>query len=313
MSPSRNRAAIKPGWVGSEMLDVPQQNLTSSLFPVLQRSSLDDVRGEDNIEASESKVRFCIQKMSPKHVAKRHQSLNLTGSGMRKKIDESYFYMKSLKESLSNRPRRQSSVPVKSSRYGSLSKRNNRMSESGVDWLKSPSVEAPIPVSSFGKLSDRKPLKLLSMSNLCTLKITDTYFELLYDEGDYVIPNLGKSATTSRLKKKTQYRSAKVWLSGSVTKTLEAFNLHPSKLMVSICGVEQGLLRSTGGLLRPVRSSQSGNSPAGISYDETTNQTTLDRLPSSISSNSYVSDMSTKTLTQPWFASEGFFSENNAW
>jgi len=307
MSPCRNRAAIKLGWVSSEMLEVPEQNLTSSVFPVLQSSSLEDALAED-IRSSESKVRFCIQKMSPKHVAKRHQSPNLTGSGMRKKIDESYFYMQSLKDSLSNPPRRQSSVPVKSSRYGSLSKRSRYMSESGVDWLKSPLVEDPISVASFGKLTDSKPLKLLSMSNLCTLRITDTSFELLYDKDDYVIPILGKSASSSRLKKKTQYRSPKIWLSGSVTKNLKAFKLHPSKLMVSICGVEQGLLRSTGGLLRLGRSAHSGNSPAGFSYDETMNQTTLDRLPSSASSNnSYVSDISTKTLTQPWFASEGFF------
>jgi len=182
-----------------------------------------------------------------------------------------------------------------------------RKSQSDLGLLKPSLVEEHISIASFGKLTNSKPMKLLSRTLSCTLQITDAYFELLYDDGDSVFPNLAKPANRNRTWKRPQYRSPKVWVSGSVTKKDDTFTLNPSKLIVSICGVEQGLFRSTGGLLDFGQPALDVNPVFGISRNDSTGPSMLDAASSYISSTlSSFSDESTRTLTKSWFACEGF-------
>jgi len=157
-------------------------------------------------------------------------------------------------------------------------------------------TEEPIPISSFGELSHRKPLKLISCELPCSLRITDQYFELFWAQANSV--SSASTLTNSRRirKRSIQCNSHMVWISGSVTLGAKALILHPSKLIVSICGVEQGLARGIGGLLRIRQpgdlSQRTGND--GPRYSGLSN----------------TSNISIDTLTPPWFACEGFLLDS---
>jgi len=133
----------------------------------------------------------------------------------------------------------------------------------------------PIPISSFGEISHRKPLKLQSWNHPCSLRITDQYFELLWADTD-------SARAVGKTKKSIQCTSQMVYMSGSVVGAAKSWDLHPSKLIISMCGVEQGLTRGLAGTLRTFQT---------IDFSART------------------SNMSTTTstsLTPSWFACEGF-------
>jgi len=186
------------------------------------------------------------------------------------------------------------SVPVKRGLYSRVDWREEHKSKSNQDLLKAPMLGKPISVWSFGRLTDSKPLKLISFNLSCTVRITDTHFELFYDDGDSVVPN------RNRTKTKTQQRSPKVWISGLVSKNAEAFTLEPTKLLVSICGVEHGLRQSTGGPL----------CVDGPRLDVNTASGALDHEHSFNSNTSISTNISSGTLTKSWFATEGFILDS---
>jgi len=160
-----------------------------------------------------------------------------------------------------------------------------------------PKIDDPILISSFGELADDKPLKFFMHDDWsCSLTLGATSFEMLWDHGDAVIPT-----RLSILRKSSLQRSPKIWITGSVTKEPKAFILNPAKLIVSISGVEIGLSREVGGLLRSddsVNHSQLGNSASSFQMQSSC-------LPS-LSGDTW-SSASIKTITPSWFACEGFF------
>jgi len=166
-----------------------------------------------------------------------------------------------------------------------------------------PKVEDPILISSFGELTDDKPLKFFAQDDWsCSLSIGATSFEMLWDYGDSVIPT-----PQSMIWKSSQQRSPKFWITGSVTREPKAFILTPRKLIVSICGVEVGLAREVGGLLRPdygVSHSRLGNTASSL-------QTQSLVVPSMLGDN--CSTVSTRSITSSWFACEGFFLHSTSW
>jgi hypothetical protein len=136
-----------------------------------------------------------------------------------------------------------------------------------------------IPISAFGELSSKKPLKLLSVNQPCSLRVTDQYFDLFWSSAS------PQTFLFNKTKRSIQCSSDMVWISGSVTRDAKgkAWILNPFELTVSMCGVEQGLSKALGGLPR-------SSDFLGIA-----------------STKSIVSMLSYETLTPPWFACEGFF------
>jgi hypothetical protein len=155
----------------------------------------------------------------------------------------------------------------------------------------------PIRVSVFGNLTLTEPLRLLSSDLSCSLRLTNMCFELLYDQGDSVQTNSVVSINQHGTQKKTLHRSSKAWISGSVTVEPTSFTLHPSKLIVSVCGVENGLTRKAGGLF-----GRRLTSPPDLPPGNRSTSTELASIPSL-----KLSSSSAKTLTSYWFSSDGFF------
>jgi len=158
-----------------------------------------------------------------------------------------------------------------------------------------PKVENPILISSFGELTDDKPIKFFMDDDWsCLLTIGATSFEMLWDHGDAVIPT-----QVSTTRKRSLQGSPKIWITGSLTREPRAFILNPAKLIVSISGVEMGLEREIGGLLR--------------SHDSVNNSQLLDSASSLQSictpfmSSDILPSATIRTLTPSWFACEGFF------
>jgi len=158
-------------------------------------------------------------------------------------------------------------------------------------------VEDPIPISSFGELTDDKPLRFFAHDDWsCSLSIRATSFEMLWDHGDSVIPT-----PQSIIFKTSKQRSPKFWITGSVIRECKAFILNPEKLIVSICGVEIGLAKQHGGLLPPIDRtyrSRPGDTPSSL-------QTQSLLVPSMFGDN-YLSSLSYGSITPSWFACEGF-------
>jgi len=152
-----------------------------------------------------------------------------------------------------------------------------------------------IHLSVSGNLTLKEPLTLLSSDLSCSLRITNTFFELLYDQGDSVFSTSFGQSNLNESRKKTQHRSHKVWITGSVTSNSIAFTLRPSKLIVSMCGVERGLGRHIGGFL-------GAGSPQAVGRKQRTGNERMEN-----GSISYRSNSSIQSLTPYWFASEGFF------
>jgi len=137
-----------------------------------------------------------------------------------------------------------------------------------------------------------EPFRLVKSNYTCSLTITNKSFKLFYDHGDSVLTNLAHTASLRKLKK-PWHRSSKVYISGSVTRSGNSFTLCPSKLFVSLCGVEHGLFR---------RTRQVGATSSGFSTN------TFDKNMSlSLESIHPTSSSTYDTLTPYWFASGGFY------
>jgi len=166
-----------------------------------------------------------------------------------------------------------------------------------------PKVEDPILISTFGELTDHKPLKFFAHDDWsCSLSVGATSFEMLWDHGDSVIPT-----PQSISWKSSQQRSPKIWITGSVTRKRKAFILNPRKLIVSICGVEIGLGREVGGLLCP----NDGSIHSRLGNTASLLQTPSLIVPSIFGDN--CSPVSTRSITSSWFACEGFFLHSTSW
>jgi len=177
---------------------------------------------------------------------------------------------------------------------------------------KSPPATRPDPVEVSPLTST--PQHLLASN--ATLRLTDTFFELIFDQGG-ILPN----------RKARRRAKCKLWMCGSVKQQDGKITLTPKKCSVVMHGVEQGLERTFAGQLGglgPALGGNMGGMHGNLAAEEPLPNspqfkgTTESKKEVSRRSVSMASNLSTMTLTAHWFAAEGFFlnsseDENQKW